>query len=82
MASTTCSETVVHLPPERVGAALRRAGAQIRGAAELLGTRERLAVHGAAGLLPVAPGHGGGVQVNNLHLLRGMLGRPGAACCR
>ena len=36
------------------------------------------AVHGAAGLLPVAPGHGGLVQVNNLHLLRGMLGRPGA----
>ena len=35
------------------------------------------ALHRAAGLLPVRPGDGGVCQVNNLHLLRGMLGRPG-----
>ena len=36
------------------------------------------ALDGAAGLLPVAPGHRGvGARCNNLHLLRGMIGRPG-----
>ena len=35
---------------------LRRAGATIREAARLLGTARAAAVHGAAGLLPVAPG--------------------------
>ena len=43
----------------------------VRRAARIFGESERRAVHGAAGLLPVAPGDRGVVAVNNLHLLRG-----------
>jgi anaerobic selenocysteine-containing dehydrogenase len=49
----------------------------IREAAELIGTAERLVSTVLQGFYQSHQGTAASVQVNNIHLLRGMLGRPG-----
>ncbi|MGW8351678.1 molybdopterin oxidoreductase family protein [Streptomyces wedmorensis] len=51
---------------------------RIRAAAELLGTADRLLSTVLQGVYQSHQATAAAVQVNNLHLLRGMLGRPGA----
>ncbi|MFH9011033.1 molybdopterin oxidoreductase family protein [Streptomyces sp. NPDC017943] len=51
--------------------------AQIERAAEILGTAERLLSTVLQGVYQSHQATAAAVQVNNLHLLRGMLGRPG-----
>ncbi|MFD5769062.1 molybdopterin oxidoreductase family protein [Streptomyces sp. NPDC127049] len=52
--------------------------AAIEGAAELLGTADRLLSTVLQGFYQANQATAAAVQVNNLHLIRGMLGRPGA----
>jgi anaerobic selenocysteine-containing dehydrogenase len=52
--------------------------ALIREAAELLGTAERLLSTVLQGVYQSHQATAAAVQINNLHLIRGMLGRPGA----
>lgn len=51
--------------------------AQIRAAAELIGSAERLLSTVLQGFYQSNQATAAAVQVNNIHLLRGMLGRPG-----
>ncbi|MCC8482455.1 nitrate reductase [Streptomyces globisporus] len=50
----------------------------IREAAEVLGTADRLLSTVLQGVYQSHQATGAAVQINNLHLIRGMLGRPGA----
>ncbi|NJQ00348.1 molybdopterin oxidoreductase family protein [Streptomyces zingiberis] len=50
----------------------------IRAAARILGTAERLVSTVCQGVYQAHQATAAAVQVNNLHLLRGMIGRPGA----
>ncbi|MFD6288325.1 molybdopterin oxidoreductase family protein [Streptomyces sp. NPDC060205] len=52
--------------------------AQIREAAELIGSAERLLSTVLQGVYQSHQATAAAVQINNLHLLRGMIGRPGA----
>ncbi|MFF8816189.1 molybdopterin oxidoreductase family protein [Streptomyces pactum] len=52
--------------------------ARIREAAEVLGTADRLLSTVLQGVYQSHQATAAAVQINNLHLLRGMLGRPGA----
>ncbi|WP_200428706.1 molybdopterin oxidoreductase family protein [Streptomyces sp. NE5-10] len=52
--------------------------ARIRAAAEILGTADRLLSTVLQGVYQSHQATAAAVQVNNLHLIRGMLGRPGA----
>ncbi|MFC9491159.1 molybdopterin-dependent oxidoreductase, partial [Streptomyces hydrogenans] len=52
--------------------------ARIREAAEILGTADRLLSTVLQGVYQSHQATAAAVQVNNLHLIRGMLGRPGA----
>ncbi|MFF2567378.1 molybdopterin oxidoreductase family protein [Streptomyces sp. NPDC058084] len=52
--------------------------ARIREAAELLGTADRLLSTVLQGVYQSHQATAAAVQINNLHLIRGMLGRPGA----
>ena len=56
----------------------RRRRRDVDAAAELVGTVRAAALDGAAGLYQSNQATAAACQVNNLHLLRGMLGRPGA----
>ncbi|MGW5638556.1 molybdopterin oxidoreductase family protein [Streptomyces sp. NPDC003832] len=58
---------ICDIPPARIGEA-----------AELLGSAERLLSTVLQGVYQSHQASASAVQVNNLHLLRGMLGRPGA----
>jgi anaerobic selenocysteine-containing dehydrogenase len=51
---------------------------RIRAAAEIIGTSERLVSTVLQGFYQSSQATAASVQVNNIHLLRGMLGRPGA----
>ena len=65
-------------PPRSRRRRVRCAGPRTCGAAAgSSAPRDRVAVHRPAGLLPVPQATAASCQVNNLHLLRGMLGRPG-----
>jgi anaerobic selenocysteine-containing dehydrogenase len=72
-------ETVDAWTPERAAEVCAVAAADIRAAAELVGTAERLVSTVLQGFYQSNQATAAAVQVNNLHLLRGMLGRPGAA---
>ncbi|GAB3900425.1 hypothetical protein GCM10027612_62060 [Microbispora bryophytorum subsp. camponoti] len=56
--------------------------AQIEQAAEILGAAERLVSTVGPALLGSNQATAAACQVNNVHLLRGMLGRPGAGLCQ
>ncbi|MFD7310463.1 molybdopterin oxidoreductase family protein [Promicromonospora sp. NPDC059942] len=69
--------TVREYPPERVAQICDVPEADLREAARLLGTAERLLSTVLQGFYQAHQATAASVQVNNLHLLRGMLGRPG-----
>ena len=61
----------------RRGDLRRPGGATLRAAAELVGTAERLLSTVLQGFYQSNQATAAACQVNNLHLLRGMIGRPG-----
>jgi anaerobic selenocysteine-containing dehydrogenase len=70
--------TVDPYTPERVSEICGLAARDVRAAAELLGTCERLVSTVLQGFYQSHQATAASCQVNNVHLLRGMLGRPGA----
>jgi anaerobic selenocysteine-containing dehydrogenase len=64
-------------PPERVATICDVPAEQIRQAARILGGAERLLSTVLQGFYQSHQATAAAVQVNNLHLIRGMLGRPG-----
>ncbi|GAA3721546.1 anaerobic selenocysteine-containing dehydrogenase [Spinactinospora alkalitolerans] len=70
--------TVADHPPERAAEICGVPESQIREAAELLGTSRRLLSTVLQGFYQSNQATAAGCQVNNLHLIRGMIGRPGA----
>jgi len=65
-------------PPQRVADICGVPVADIEAAAELLGTCERLLSTVLQGFYQSHQATAAACQVNNIHLLRGMIGRPGA----
>jgi anaerobic selenocysteine-containing dehydrogenase len=65
-------------PPERVAEICRISAADIRAAARVLGEAERLLSTVLQGFYQSHQATASAVQVNNLNLIRGQLGRPGA----
>ncbi|MEQ0559716.1 molybdopterin-dependent oxidoreductase [Amycolatopsis sp. NEAU-NG30] len=72
------AETVAAYPPERVAGICGLDPGEIREAARLLGTAERLLCTVLQGFYQSHQATAAAVGVNNLVLLRGMLGKPGA----
>jgi anaerobic selenocysteine-containing dehydrogenase len=68
---------VAEFPPERAADICRVPAEDIREAARLLGTAERLFSTVLQGFYQSNQATAASVQVNNLHIVRGMLGRPG-----
>ncbi|KAE8764830.1 molybdopterin oxidoreductase family protein [Georgenia thermotolerans] len=64
-------------PPERVATICDVPAEQIREAARIIGTAERLLSTVLQGFYQSHQATAAAVQVNNIHILRGMLGRPG-----
>ena len=71
-------ETTDAYPPERAARICEVPAEQIREAAALLGGAKRLLSTVLQGFYQSNQATAASVQVNNVHLLRGMLGRPGA----
>jgi anaerobic selenocysteine-containing dehydrogenase len=70
---------VEHYPPERAAEVCGIEAEDVRRAAELIGRGERLLSTVLQGVYQSHQATASAVQVNNIHLLRGMIGRPGAA---
>ena len=70
-------QQVADYPPERVAEICDVPAEQIREAARLIGGAERLMSTVLQGFYQSNQATAASVQVNNIHLLRGMLGRPG-----
>jgi anaerobic selenocysteine-containing dehydrogenase len=70
-------ETVMAYDAERVAGICGVRAGQVREAARLLGSAERLLSTVLQGVYQSMGATAAACQVNNLHLLRGMLGRPG-----
>jgi anaerobic selenocysteine-containing dehydrogenase len=68
---------VAEFPPERVADICRIDAKDVRHAAEVLGTAERLMSTVLQGFYQSHQATAASVQVNNIHLVRGMLGKPG-----
>jgi anaerobic selenocysteine-containing dehydrogenase len=68
---------VRHWPPERVAAVTGLPAGQIEAAAELIGTSPTLVSTTLQGVFQSPQATAAAVQVNNMHLLRGMIGKPG-----
>jgi anaerobic selenocysteine-containing dehydrogenase len=64
-------------PPERVAEICGLTADEVRAAAQMVGTAERLLSTVLQGFFQSNQATAAAVQVNNLHLLRNMLGRPG-----
>jgi anaerobic selenocysteine-containing dehydrogenase len=64
-------------PPERVAELCGLTAGEVRAAAELVGTAERLLSTVLQGFYQSNQATASAIQVNNLHLLRNMIGRPG-----
>ncbi|MBQ1088633.1 nitrate reductase [Streptomyces sp. B93] len=71
------AERVEDYPPERAAAICDVPVERIRDAARILGTGERVLSTVLQGFYQSHQATAAAVQVNNLHLVRGMLGRPG-----
>lgn len=71
------AERVANYPAERVAEICDVPAEQIREAARLIGNAERLMSTVLQGFYQSNQATAAAVQVNNIHLLRGMLGRPG-----
>lgn len=70
-------ERVRSYPPERVAEICRIGADEVRAAARVLGRAERLLSTVLQGFYQSHQATAASVQVNNLNLVRGMLGRPG-----
>ncbi|MFV1363941.1 nitrate reductase [Mycolicibacterium elephantis] len=68
---------VAEFPPERVADICGVRAEDIRAAARLLGTAQRLMSTVLQGFYQAHQATAAAVQVNNIHIVRGMLGRPG-----
>ena len=75
--SSELRSIVAEYPPDRVAEICGRPGATSAAAAAILGRRERLLSTVLQGFYQSHQATAAAVQVNNLHLIRGMLGRPG-----
>jgi ferredoxin-nitrate reductase len=73
----TLKKTVMEHPTEWAAEICGVPPEQIRDAARLLGTGERLVSCVLQGVYQSNQATAAAIQVNNLHLLRGMIGRPG-----
>ncbi|MGY1733540.1 molybdopterin oxidoreductase family protein [Geodermatophilus sp. SYSU D01045] len=71
------AERVAEYPPDEVARICDVPAAQIREAARVIGTAERLLSTVLQGFYQSHQATAAAVQVNNVHLVRGMLGRPG-----
>lgn len=71
-------EMVLQWPPERAAEVCAVDASRIVDAAELLGTSERLLSTVLQGFYQSNQATAASCQVNNIHLLRGMIGRPSA----
>jgi anaerobic selenocysteine-containing dehydrogenase len=69
-------------PPDRVADVCDIRAADVERAAELLGTSQRLLSTVLQGFYQSNQATAAACAVNNLHLLRGMIGRPGAGLCQ
>ncbi|MGQ0481882.1 MAG: molybdopterin oxidoreductase family protein [Pseudonocardia sp.] len=69
---------VSEYPPEHVAGICRIPAQQIRDAARVIGSAERLLSTVLQGFYQSNQATAAAVQVNNVNLIRGMLGRPGA----
>jgi anaerobic selenocysteine-containing dehydrogenase len=69
---------VAEYPPERAASVCGVEAVDIRRAAEVLGTCERLVSTVLQGVYQSRQATAAAIQVNNIHLLRGMIGKPGA----
>ncbi|MEU2611491.1 nitrate reductase [Micromonospora sp. NPDC007271] len=70
-------QRVSEYPPERAASVCDVAVEEIRRAAQLLGTAKRLVSTVLQGFYQSHQATAAAVQVNNIHIVRGMLGRPG-----
>lgn len=70
-------QRVKEYPPERVAEICEVPAERIREAAHLIGTADRLLSTVLQGFYQSHQATAAAVQVNNLHLIRGMLGKPG-----
>ncbi len=70
-------QTVSQWPPERVEQVANVPADQLRAAAEILGTAPTLVSTALQGVYQSMQATAAACQVNNLHLLRGLIGRPG-----
>jgi ferredoxin-nitrate reductase len=70
-------QTVMAYDPDRVAGICGVPAEQVRDAARILGTAERLLSTVLQGVYQSAGATAAACQVNNLHLVRGMIGRPG-----
>ncbi|KRE27159.1 molybdopterin oxidoreductase [Mycobacterium sp. Soil538] len=71
------SKRVAEFPPERVAQICRIDASDLRHAAEILGNAERPLSTVLQGFYQSHQATAASVQVNNIHLVRGMLGKPG-----
>jgi anaerobic selenocysteine-containing dehydrogenase len=71
------AKRVAEYPPERVAEICDVPAADLREAARLIGTTDHLLSTVLQGFYQSHQATAAAVQVNNIHLLRGMLGRPG-----
>ncbi|HEX2894384.1 MAG TPA: nitrate reductase [Marmoricola sp.] len=74
---TELQQTVASHTPEHAAEVCDVPAADIREAARILGTAERLLSTVLQGFYQSHQATASAVQVNNIHILRGMLGRPG-----
>jgi anaerobic selenocysteine-containing dehydrogenase len=70
-------QRVAQYPPQRAAEICRVQADDIRRAARLIGTAKRLLSTVLQGFYQSHQATAAAVQVNNIHLIRGMLGRPG-----
>ncbi len=72
------AQTVSRYTPERVEALTGVPAAQVREAAGILGTTPTLVSTALQGVYQSNQATAAAVQINNLHLVRGLIGRPGS----
>jgi ferredoxin-nitrate reductase len=75
---TALEKTVAEYTPERAAEICGVAAADVRRAAEVLGESERLLTFVLQGVYQSHQATAAAVQCNNVNLLRGMIGKPGA----
>ena len=65
-------------PPERVEEVAKVPADKLRAAAEILGTSSSLLTTALQGVYQSMQGTAAAVQINNIHLIRGLIGKPGS----